>query len=325
MNKPAETTPIWLAWLRLARVSALPSALSNILMGFLLINPSWRPLPSLGLLLLASGLLYSAGMILNDFFDRKIDQESSPNRPIPSGQISSSLALTVGLILLVLGIVAASVSGALASGTVKPLIVSSLLALTIVLYDWVLKRTPIAPLMMGICRTLNVLLGASVVGDEMIVVGVSPAFGFNTLILWVAGSVGLFVTGITLFARDERRESMRWKLTLGLLVMIAGFVGLALIPDQSKLLEEINRVHLSGMFSVLILLIAIIIIRSAGLAIWTTSPKHIQSTIITSLRSLIIFDACIVFLFRLGEIGYPLTVISLLGVSLIVGMKIRST
>ncbi|MDB4777892.1 UbiA family prenyltransferase [bacterium] len=326
MNEPAAPTPTWLEWLRLARVSALPSALSNILMGYLLINSAWQPRTSLWLLLLASACLYSAGMILNDFFDRKVDLENSPNRPIPSGRISAGSALFVGLLLLGTGIALAGIAGATtSSGFSKPLIISSILALTILLYDWVLKKTFIAPLLMGLCRTLNVLLGASVFGDEIIVHGAAPALGFNTLILWVAGSIGIYVTGLTVFARDEHRISLRWKLILGLLIMCVGFAGLALIPEQVERLSQINRVHLAGMFNILILLVAIIIVRSAGFAIWTTSPTHIQSTVITSLRSLIIFDACIVFLFRLGEISYPLTVISLLGVSLIIGLRIRPT
>ena len=41
------------------------------------------------------------------------------------------------------------------------MLVAMLLAGCIVLYDAVLKRTPLAPLAMGACRMLNVLLGMS--------------------------------------------------------------------------------------------------------------------------------------------------------------------
>ena len=303
----------------------MPSALSNILMGFLLINASWQPWPSLVLLLISSACLYSAGMILNDYFDRDVDQESSPGRPIPSGQISPNSALLVGISLCGIGIASATVAGALASGFLKPLIVSVSLTVAILLYDWVLKKTAIAPLFMGLCRFLNVLLGASVFGDEIIVHEAAEFLGFNALIFWVAGSVGIFVTGLTIFARDERRVSLRWKLAAGLFVMILGIAGLALTPEQIEALRIINQKQFSGLFGLLVLLVAVTVIRSAAVAVWTAKPAQIQAAIITSLRSLIIFDACIVFLFRLGQFAYPLTVISLLGVSLLLGRKIRST
>lgn len=325
MNEPNATVPKWLAWLRLARVSAMPSAVSNILMGFLLINASWQPWPSLLLLLISSACLYSAGMILNDYFDRDVDQESSPGRPIPSGQIPASTALTAGIVLCGIGIGSATIAGALASGFAKPLTVSVLLTVAILLYDWVLKKTAVAPLFMGLCRFLNVLLGASVFGDEIIIHEAAKFMGFDALIFWVAGSVGIFVTGLTIFARDERQGSLRWKLAAGLLVMILGIAGLALTPEQVEPLQQINQQRFSGLFGLLVLLVAVTVIRSATVAVWTAKPAQIQAAIITSLRSLIIFDACIVFLFRLGEPAYPLTVISLLGVSLLLGRRIRST
>jgi tRNA(Glu) U13 pseudouridine synthase TruD len=43
--------------------------------------------------------------------------------------------------------------------TATPLAVAGLLALCVWLYDGLLKRTPAAPLLMGTCRLLNVLLG----------------------------------------------------------------------------------------------------------------------------------------------------------------------
>jgi 4-hydroxybenzoate polyprenyltransferase len=325
MNETATPPPTWFAWLRLARVSNLPSALSNILMGFLLINASWQPWPSLALLLLASACLYSAGMILNDYFDLHSDQANSPERPLPAGQIAPQAALMSGTFLALGGISFAALAGSLASGFIKPMIVALLLAASILLYDWVLKKTVVAPLFMGLCRTLNVLLGASVFGAEVIVHEATKLLGFDALIFWVAASVGIYVMGLTLFARDEHRMSMRWKLTLGLLIMIIGIAGIALIPEQVKPLSDINKQYIGGMFALLILLIAVTIVRSAVVAILSTKPANVKSAVITSLRSMIIFDACIVYLFRLGNVVYPLVVISLLGVALILGSRIRST
>lgn len=323
MNDLHSSAPTWLAWLRLARVSALPSALSNILMGYLLVNTSWEPWSSLALLLFASACLYSSGMILNDYFDRDVDHENSPERPIPSGQISPDSALLVGLVLCGMGVSSAAISGVLAGNILKPLAVAISLAMAIFAYDWILKKTFVAPLFMGLCRSLNVMLGASVAGIESIAGDQASYFGFSLLVYWVAGSIGVYVTGLTLFARDERRVSVRGKMIAGLLIMSTGVAGLALIPET--LGDSMNREKFANVFMILILLVAVTIVRSSLVAIWSSKPNNIQSAVITALRSLIIFDACIVFLMQPNQVTYPIIVVSLLAVSLFLGMKIRST
>ena len=50
-------------------------------------------------------------MVFNDVFDRKQDAEERPHRPIPSGQITLSSAVTLGGMLLLAGLGAAQVAG----------------------------------------------------------------------------------------------------------------------------------------------------------------------------------------------------------------------
>lgn len=264
-------------------------------------------------------------MILNDYFDREIDRDDSPERPIPSGQIIPDTALLMGLVLCGLGVASAAIAGLLVGSVLKPLFVSISLTLAILAYDWVLKKTFVAPLFMGLCRSLNVMLGASVAGGAVLTQDAPSYLGFNTLVLWTAGSIGIYVTGLTLFARNERRVSLRGKLIAGLLVMGLGVAGMALIAEQLAPSIVQNREPQANIFMILILLVAVTLVRSSLVAIWSTEPAHIQSAVITSLRSLIIFDACIVFLMCPGQIAYPIAVVSLLGVSLLLGMKIRPT
>ncbi|WP_235934646.1 UbiA family prenyltransferase, partial [Agromyces humi] len=49
------------------------------------------------LLPLASVFLYSGGMALNDYADRRLDAVERPERPIPSGRISPRRALGVAV------------------------------------------------------------------------------------------------------------------------------------------------------------------------------------------------------------------------------------
>lgn len=325
MSKPTSDPPLWLAWMRLARLSNLPSALSNILMGFLLVNPTWQPVPSLLLLLLATSCLYSAGMILNDVYDLEADRETSPNRPLPSGQIGRSTAQIVGFALCALGIGSAALAGALGSGWVVPTAVASVLALSIWLYDCALKKTPLAPALMGFCRTCNVLLGASVLAEEFLVHQSAVWFGFSGLVWWVALSIGIYVTGLTLFARSERKTSSRTKLGGGLALMVLGIAGLALVPECDEMLKAIDNQRFGGLFGLIILMISVTIVRSAIVTLLNPKPQFVQKTVITALRSMIIFDACIVFLFTSGQIAYTLIVVSLIAVSLILGKWIRGT
>jgi len=60
---------------------------------------------------LAGFLLLAASMIVNDYFDREIDAINEPNRPLPSGSVKSSEALSFALILASLGLLSASTTG----------------------------------------------------------------------------------------------------------------------------------------------------------------------------------------------------------------------
>ncbi|MFI9642463.1 SCO3242 family prenyltransferase [Micromonospora sp. NPDC051925] len=104
----------------------------------------------------ASVLLYWAGMAANDWADRGLDAEERPERPIPSGRVTPTVAagVAVGLTAAGLGL-AAAVGGRRATAVALPL------AATIWGYDLAAKNTAAGPAVMAACRGLDVLLGAS--------------------------------------------------------------------------------------------------------------------------------------------------------------------
>jgi geranylgeranylglycerol-phosphate geranylgeranyltransferase len=51
--------------------------------------------------------LTAASMVINDFYDRKIDAINEPNRPIPRGNVSPKEALIFALVLSIIGLIAA--------------------------------------------------------------------------------------------------------------------------------------------------------------------------------------------------------------------------
>lgn len=183
--------PLWSSWLQLLRIPNHLTVPGDLLAGAALAGglrqqPPW---PALVGVVTASLLLYSGGMLLNDWFDRAVDAEERPERPIPSGAVGAMAVLTAGLAAL-----AAGVGLALLFGLSVGLIAAALAGL-VVLYDGGAKRwPPLGVTVMGGCRAVNLLLGAAAVGE----VGSWPEF------LWLAAGVHLaYVVLVSLVAVNE--------------------------------------------------------------------------------------------------------------------------
>jgi 4-hydroxybenzoate polyprenyltransferase len=323
-----------MAWLRLLRIANLPSAISNILVGFLLANSSWQPSIELFLLILSSASLYCAGMVLNDVFDFDRDLQERPERPLPSGQIDRRLARIVGFGLLVDGVILALVAGYLSSGSSGAMLtggVATVLAICVYLYDGPLKRTPIAPWLMGFCRTLNILLGASTVSAVVIpgsgepVVAAWAGAEIPNIVYWVAVSVGILIAGVTLLARNEAQEKQsRPKLMFASLVIFAGLVGLATAVYCPQPGIELSR-KVSQFFPFVIAVVSITVLRRTLIAASTGDAKSVQTAVVAILKSLILFDACVTLLACGDNFFYPLVVVGHLIPALFVGRWIRGT
>jgi 4-hydroxybenzoate polyprenyltransferase len=192
---PARPTPLVLSLARLVRLPNVFTAPPDILIGSLLTGPALIEASQMVPTILASAFLYMAGMIFNDWFDVDQDRLERPHRPLPAGEISLPVAFALGSVALVIGVGLAwsvhSVTG----------VVATLLAGSILLYDGLLKRFSIAPCVMGTCRALNVLLGAAATRPESLY-----PISFDHMsepLAWGAGVVGIYITGVTLFARHE--------------------------------------------------------------------------------------------------------------------------
>ncbi len=201
------------AWLRLLRLPNHATAVADVLAGWLIIaRPEVVAAPPAAFWAVAAAslLLYAAGMVLNDVFDFELDKTERPERPLPSGQIAPRAALAVGWILL-LGGIASGVTAAVLSGNAATAIVAVALAAAILLYDARAKSTAAGPWVMGSCRSLNWLLGVTAAGGPTANPEWLPAIG-----------MGIYVVGITLFARTEATRSSRTPLSIATAVMAAG-------------------------------------------------------------------------------------------------------
>lgn len=222
MQKTTNHRSGFLAWWQLLRAGNMPTAASNVVAGFLLVQGEWQPVGLLLMLIASSLLLYEAGMVLNDAFDTEQDTAERPERPIPSGRISRGNAFFVGWTLLAGGLCCAWLASWL-SGQWASASVGTLLAGAVVGYDAGLKKLWCGPLAMGLCRLLNLLLGASA--------GLQPNITpRQDAALLVAMGIGLYTVGLTRFARAEAQTSCRRDLALGGATSLLGMLLLAMLP-----------------------------------------------------------------------------------------------
>lgn len=270
-------------WLRLIRLPTVFTAMADIFLGFLVVSTGeFKPIASFGLLLAASSCLYFAGMVFNDVFDLKKDTEEQPNRPLPSGAISLRAASVFGGVLCVVGLVLAFLVS-VPSGVIAIAIVAAVFA-----YDWLLKTTNAAPIAMGSCRVLNVLLGASVVG-EFETLFVSPQ-------LIAAIGLGVYIAGLTWFARREAVGGNKRDLVGGSVTMIAALIGLTAFA--------VNRT--TGSAAQIGLLLGFITMNLSArmvLAIQDPVPPKIIAGIRTSLLSLVFINASLVLALTGSTVG----------------------
>ncbi len=264
------------AYAQLVRLPNLPSALADICLGVLVVPAAALP-PRWGLpfacLLLASACLYCGGMVWNDYFDADQDRRERPQRPIPSGRVRLTEAARLGALLLAGGVLCAVLAGVLGAGPL-PTILAVLLAGAILLYDGVLKHFWAGPLGMGLCRFLNVLLGLSITG------GVHGGQG-----VLLALVVGVYVVGVTWFARTEARTSNVRALQGAALVMLLGLLLAVPLPVGLKPGTS------SKLFPYLLVALGCAVGLPVARALASPVPGVVQAAVGRALLGLILLDA----------------------------------
>lgn len=262
-------------------------ALAAFVAGYLTEQPA-----TFFLLLAASGCLYCSGMAWNDIFDRKHDAESRAVRPIPSGRIALRTAIVTAAGLMSVGIVLPGIAceWRVEISYHNSFFVALSLASLILLYDSWLKRTHLGPVAMGGCRALNILFGLS---------GGSVAL---EVAAHLAGTIGVYIVGVTAFARTEERTSRRGPLFRAWLVILVGMVlGLTLpahLPEGSTPSYTIY----------LLIAWACWINWHLKRAVDEPKPDLVQSAVKQCILGLIVFDAILATAF----VGWPGLLIVLL-------------
>ncbi len=260
--------------LRLTRPANLPTAMADILAGLAIAGwfgntsvPNTQALSLLGpaiWLVLASVALYAGGVVLNDVFDAELDRLERPERPIPSGMVTQKLAAIFGGLLLFAGILMAYLAHPFST------LVAAALALAILLYNGYSKKHAfLGPLNMGICRSLNLLMGMSVLGE------------LDTW--WYAVIPLVYIFAITLISRGEvhgnNKKHIIWAAFIYALVI---FIVLYIIMVQ----------HVNVAVSLIFLgLFGYLVYRPLMQAYKDNSAIHIRKAVMAGVLSIIVLDA----------------------------------
>lgn len=298
-------------WLQLVRFPAVFTSMSDIFLGFLITHLSFHPTKHFFLLLGSSSCLYLAGMLFNDVFDREVDAKERPNRPIPSGRISLKSAIGFGIFLLVAGMGLAVLNDfSQTEKTFQSSLIASLLIVAIFAYDGLLKKTILGPVVMGSCRFLNVMLGASAAAT----LWVNPQ-------VYLAGCLGLYILGLTWFARNESRENLKEELYLPVVVINAGLIGLLLFTARSINPQVANAmaplagaelgVSTSKGISLFLCLMIVVINRRLIQVLRNPIPKNIQQAVKSMLMSYIFLNSTLI-LYQTGNVVYAFITVLLI-------------
>src|SRR5262249_27544874 len=146
------------------------------------------------------------------------------------------------------------------------------------------KSTPIGPVIMGACRFINVMMGASAGVDRS-----SLASLWALPQLHVAAGLGVYIAGVTWFARNEAGASRKWHLAAAMGTVNLGFALLvAFIMNWRPAADRQTQAALA------IGVIAVIINRRLFTALFDPSPAKVQAAVRTMLLSVIMLDASLV-------------------------------
>jgi len=254
-------------YFQLVRIPGIFTAFSNVLIGYFFSLSSTPDFTSLPFLLVTSGMLFSAGMIFNDFFDLNIDKKERPNRPLPSGKISKQKALFLGIIFLIIGNIFAFIVG------YDSLFLSLVMTGIIISYNYRLKFSSFLGIFsLSVIRFLNVLLGFSIIS-------------FSYEIIQFAIPIAIFVGGISILAKNEIGLSKLISQKLNKLLNFATIIYVCILIIKNFQIEQLIFLSLFSLLSL------------NPFNNKKNSETKIQRQVTFQLLSIILLDATIITLF----------------------------
>jgi len=204
------------AWLEILRLPNLFTVPGDPVVGYVAASAGRGTLRAVAPVAAAALFLYAAGLLFNDLADIERDRRSRPSRPLPSGRLDAG-----GVAVAASGLPALALIFCIQAGWATA-VTGLLLLAAILVYDFFLKERGLwGAVMMGICRGLSVMLGASVAG----VAWKSPR------VMTVSGAMAVVVGAVTYAARvetgEEQLRGVRWLVPAAIVVAGVGVLSAA--------------------------------------------------------------------------------------------------
>ncbi len=231
-------------YFQLFRISNIFTVPSDILAGYFVTtinNLTPGNYQNILILVFSSIFLYIGGLITNDLFDINIDKIERPKRPLASGKIKESTTILLSILFFGSGIFLAFLLN------FASLIISLILVIMILSYNYRLKNGILRPFLMGGIRSLNIIYGSSttyVFFTNANYDFFDTSFINNTTInlIIVAFVIFFHIFTLTLLSkRETENENKQYKKSLNLkkiysiyliIFIIILFIGMTFLPNK---------------------------------------------------------------------------------------------
>lgn len=309
-------------WAELVRLPNVFTVLSDSLAAAILVSGGMLPWATSVLIVIASVLVYWAGMILNDVVDVEEDRTTRAHRPLVRGSISPVIAGHIGnAMLLIAPMIILAVTTVWRQQPIwmgVAFVLAICLSLCVRIYDSPIKHTPIAPIIMGMCRSLNILMaGATVLAVT------AGEFLFPRALVIFAGAIGLYIVGITVFAKREEGQSSPTGLVLGLLLEVSGMALIAGLPWLCEVDEKVWKLDPWRAYPLLVGLVGLTVINRGIQAVAHPVPRKVQLAVKHAILTVVLLGAAVAALSG-GPVHGGLMA-ALLIPAMLIGARFRST
>ena len=203
----------------------------------------------------------SAGNVINDYFDYKIDMINKPHRPIPSGRISLKTARNYAYLLFALGTICGFLISYINKNWAAFIIV---LIADILLYFYAvkLKSTPlIGNLTVGFMTGLCFAFGGYAINNPQII-ATSWFLGFFAFVMTTAREI---IKDIEDMEGDNAENAKTFPLLYG--AKLSAAIALILIIVDCVLCPLLYFQHVFNIFYLAIIAIAVLIFLYSGILI----------------------------------------------------------
>ena len=310
-------------YFQLFRIPNLFTVPPDIIAGYVLTTSSnFNNINYFDLLILvfSSIFLYIGGLITNDLFDINEDRKQRPSRPLVSGKIKVST--TIILAILFFG------SGILMTSFLKftSTIISVILVLLILLYNYKLKNGPLRPISMGSIRSINIIYGSSLNNIFFNNFNFEPNYGlaFTHLINLIVITIAVFIhiyTLTLLSKRETEQEDKELKEILNLKSIYKKYLFSFILLFSADIIFMPNKIAYLSFFIMFVSIITILFynILSKG----KYNHYDFQFLVKNMIILLILLDS----IFIAGELGFyvGLLISCLLIPCIIIGKKVNMT